>query len=256
LILDDIIDYKKIEVKERKREKPVSVLEYEISKKPKPIGFLKKSENIQLIAELKKASPSKGVIRTDFNPVELAESCVLAGAKALSVLTDEKFFQGSLNYLSSVKETVKVPVLRKDFIIDEYQIIESRANGADAVLLLANVLNLKDMQKFLDLSRGLGLKCLVETHTEDEIKMVLDTDAEIIGINNRDLKTFKVDIGNTERLIKMIPKEKVIISESGISNKNDVKYIQDLGVDGMLVGGSIMSEKNVEDKIVELLKND
>jgi indole-3-glycerol phosphate synthase len=149
-----------------------------------------------------------------------------------------------------------VPVLRKDFIIDEYQIIESRANGADAVLLLANVLNLKDMQKFLDLSRGLGLKCLVETHTEDEIKMVLDTDAEIIGINNRDLKTFKVDIGNTERLIKMIPKEKVIISESGISNKNDVKYIQDLGVDGMLVGGSIMSEKNVEDKIVELLKND
>lgn len=253
MILDDIIDYKKIELKERKKNKPFSVLEKEIERRESPRTFLKKSEKIQLIAELKKASPSKGIIRNDFNPAELAGACEKAGACALSVLTEEGFFKGKLEYLSEVKKTVKIPVLRKDFIIDEYQILETRANGADALLLLANVLKSQIIQRYLDVSKSLGLKCLVEVHTEDELKAVLDTSADIIGINNRDLKTFKVDIKNTGKLITKISKDKVVVAESGISNRADVEYLEKIGVDAMLVGTAIMASSDIDGKIKELL---
>jgi indole-3-glycerol phosphate synthase len=253
LILDEIIDYKKIELAEHKKTRPFKVLEQEISKRPNTRGFLVKKGGIQLIAELKKASPSRGIIRKDFDPDKLSEICENSGASALSVLTDEKFFKGSLDYLSSVRERVDIPLLRKDFIIDEYQILEARAFGADAVLLLANVLKRKEIQKFLDFSRNIGLQCLVETHTEDEIKTVLDSNAEIIGINNRDLKTFIVDIKNTERLIKNIPNNKVIISESGICARKDIEYLEGLKVDAVLIGESIMTSNDVSAKIKELL---
>lgn len=255
MILDEIINYKKIEIEERKKERPIRFLEKEIEKRMPVRGFLKKSEKIRLIAELKKASPSKGIIREDFEPVNLAEDCASAGAAALSVLTDEKYFKGSLKYISLVKEKVNVPILRKDFIIDEYQIIESRAHDADAILLLANVLNFKVIQKYLDLGNDLGLKCLVEIHTEDELKAALDTSAEIIGINNRDLKTFKVDIENTGRLITRIPDDKIVIAESGISKREDVEYLERLGVDAMLVGTAIMASRDIKAKIKELLGN-
>jgi len=253
LILDEIINYKKIEVSENKKRKPFKLLEKEISGRVPTKDFLKKTGKIQLIAELKKASPSKGVIRKDFDPELLAVVCQDSGASALSVLTDEKFFKGSLMYISAVREKVAIPLLRKDFIIDEYQILEARAFGADAILLLANVLKYKEIQKFLSFSNDLGLKCLVETHTEDEIKLVLDTDAEIIGINNRDLYTFNVDIKNTERLIKLLPKNKLVVSESGIGDRKDVVYLENAGVDAILVGESIMASDDVGAKVRELL---
>lgn len=256
MILDDIVAYKKIELKERKNKKSIKELEKEISNQSNTRRFLKKTNNIQLIAELKKASPSKGIIREDFNPIELAKICASSGAHALSVLTDEKFFQGSLDYLVKVKNEVNLPLLRKDFIIDEYQIIESRAYGADCILLIANILKLKEMQKFLSLCKDLSMEVLAEVHTEDELKMVADTDAKIIGINNRDLGTFKVDIKNTEKLITNIPKDKLVISESGIFTRSDMLYLEKLGVGAVLVGEAIMSQEDVGTKIKELLGND
>lgn len=252
MILDEIINYKKIEIAERKKQKPISVLEKEIVNKPKARVFLKKSEKIQLIAELKKASPSKGIIREDFKPVELAKICEEAGASALSILTEEKYFKGKLEYIPLVREAVRLPILRKDFIIDEYQILESRANGADAVLLLANILKPKIIQQFLNLSDDFGMSTIVEVHSEVE----LDVDAKIVGINNRDLRTFRVDIRNTERIISKIPKDKIIISESGISTRKDVEYLQGLGVDAVLVGETIMASRDAGSKIRELLGYD
>lgn len=245
MILDEIVKYKRQEVAIRKKQIPIT------QNGPEPRGFLKKTGKVQLIAELKKASPSMGVIRQDFRPVELAKACVEAGASALSILTDERFFQGSLEYIRSVRGVVDVPILRKDFIIDEYQILEARAWGADAVLLLACVLSPNQMQKFLGLAHNLGLSAIVEVHSEDDLYMDMDT-VEIIGINNRDLKTFKVDIKNTERLISRIPKDKFIISESGIFTKHDVEYLVDLGVDAVLVGEAIMRSPDVGAKVREL----
>lgn len=242
MILDDIIAYKKREVEERKKHRPI------IDKAPAPRGFLKKTGRTQLIAELKKASPSKGIIREDFNPAVLARECVEGGASALSVLTEEGFFQGRLEYIAEAKKTASVPILRKDFIIDEYQILESRAAGADAILLLACILKPKVIQKFLNLAYGLGLAALVEIHSEDE----LDFDARMIGINNRDLRTFKVDVKNTEKLISKIPRDKFIVSESGISNRQDVEYMESLGVDAVLVGEAIMASPDVGGKVREL----
>lgn len=249
MILDEIINYKRIEVTARKKQRPFGILEKEIANKPSPSVFLKKQNKIQLIAELKKRSPSKGIIRADFNPAELARICEGAGASALSVLTEEKFFEGKLEYIQFVKEVVSLPVLRKDFIIDEYQILESCAYGADAILLLANMLKPKIIQQFLNLSRDFGMSAIVEVHTEVE----LGIDADIIGINNRDLRTFKVDIRNTERIIAKIPKDKIIISESGISNRKDVEYLQGLGVDAILVGEAIMASSDIKSKVGELL---
>lgn len=254
MILDEIVNYKKREVEYKKIQKPIKLLEREIAGETR--GFIKKIGKIQLIAEIKKASPSKGIIREDFEPVKLARICVDAGASALSILTEERFFKGSLEYLSSVREVVSVPILRKDFIIDEYQILESRAYGADVILLLVNILRPDSIRQFLDLSDSFGMECLVEIHTLDELKMALDTDAKIIGINNRDLRTFKVDIRNTEMLISKVPSDKIIVSESGIFNRGDVRYLEDLGVDGILVGEAIMSSEDVGGKAKELLGYD
>lgn len=252
MILDEIIEYKKIEVRERKKTRPLNILEREIKNSLNTRGFLKKTGKLQLVAELKKASPSRGIIRKDFDPVSLAKACALSGASALSILTEEYFFKGRLEYLTEVKQIVTLPALRKDFIIDEYQILESRAGGADAILLLACILKPKIIKRFLELSRDFGLEVIVEIHSIEE----LDFDAKMIGINNRDLKTFKVDIRNTERILSKLPKDKFIISESGIANRNDVEYLEKLGVDAMLVGTAIMSVPDVGAKIRELLGYD
>lgn len=245
MILDEIINYKKLEIENKKKQKPIKILEKEIEKSPRPRDFLKKTGKAQLIAELKKASPSRGIIREDFNPSELAKICVENGASALSVLTEERFFQGRLEYIQEVKKMGTVPILRKDFIIDEYQILESRLCGADIILLLACI---SKPQRFIDLAHDLGLETLVEIHSEEE----LDFDAPVIGINNRDLKTFKVDIRNTERLISKIPKNRFIVSESGISSRQDVEYLEGLGVDAVLVGEAIMASPDVGAKVREL----
>lgn len=254
MILDEILHYKQKEIAERKIKVPIGVLEKKIAGKTKSFyKALRGNKDISLIAELKKASPSKGIIREDFKPQDLALLCVGAGASALSVLTDEKFFKGSLDYLELVSKEVPVPVLRKDFIIDEYQITEARAYGADSVLLLANILDEEQIKKFLDLSHKYGMDCLVEVHTQEELARVLNTDAKMVGINNRNLNTFEVDITNTKRLILQIPKEKLIVSESGIFTREDIEYLESLGVGAVLIGEAIMSNPDVAGKIKELL---
>ncbi|MBI2556701.1 MAG: indole-3-glycerol phosphate synthase TrpC, partial [Planctomycetes bacterium] len=219
-----------------------------------PFGAaLKSGTNIRIIAEIKKASPSLGIIREDFNPVEIARIYETNGAAAISVLTDEKFFQGSLSYLTGVKKSVNLPVLRKDFIVDPYQIYEARSAGADAILLIAALLSWEEMQRYLDLASELGMECLVEVHSETELKMVLKTNARIIGINNRDLATFKTDLETTLRLKPMIPAEKIVVSESGIKSRVDVEKLMEEGVDAILVGETLMKSDDISAKLRELL---
>lgn len=196
-------------------------------------------EKIGVIAEIKKASPSKGVIVENFNHCEIADIYEEMKVDAISVLTEENFFQGSISYLKDVSERVSRPVLRKDFIVDEVQLYEAKAFGADAVLLIAGVLKAK-LEYFYAMSKKIGLYSLVEVHDEEELELALKCGAGIIGINNRNLKTFNVDIGTTERLAKHIPADRIVVSESGIEDFEDVKRLKAAGVKGLLIGESFM----------------
>ena len=255
-ILDDIHKHKLTEVAESKRRTPLDTLKERIPKIPAAKSFsaaLKSGANIRIIAEIKKASPSLGVIRKDFHPVEIARIYEVGGAAAISVLTDEKFFQGSLAYLTEVKKTVGLPALRKDFIIDPYQIYEARAAGADAVLLIAAMLSGDEIQDYLALSGELGMECLVEVHSEEELKKVLQTNAHIIGVNNRNLATFVTDMTTTLRLRQMIPDGKIVVSESGIKTRGDVETLLKAGVGAILVGETLMKSQDIYAKLRELL---
>ena len=255
-ILEEIYKHKLSEVAENKRRVSLETLKEQCKKRHRTRSFgtaLKSDTNIRIIAEMKKASPSLGIIREDFNPVEIARIYEASGASAISVLTDEKFFQGSLFYLTEVKKSVNLPILRKDFIIDAYQIYEARSAGADAILLIAALLSKEEMQRFLDLAKELGIDCLVEVHSEAELKKVLQTNAHIIGINNRDLATFKTDMGTTLRLRPMIPAEKIVVSESGIKSRADVEKLMKEGVDAILVGETLMKSDDISTKLRELL---
>ncbi|MBI2469970.1 MAG: indole-3-glycerol phosphate synthase TrpC [Planctomycetes bacterium] len=255
-ILDEIFKYKLCEVAENKKRISIETLKEQCKKRQSAMPFgaaLKSGTNIRIIAEIKKASPSLGIIREDFNPVEIARIYETNGAAAISVLTDEKFFQGSLSYLTGVKKSVNLPVLRKDFIVDPYQIYEARSAGADAILLIAALLSWEEMQRYLDLASELGMECLVEVHSETELKMVLKTNARIIGINNRDLATFKTDLETTLRLKPMIPAEKIVVSESGIKSRVDVEKLMEEGVDAILVGETLMKSDDISAKLRELL---
>lgn len=255
-ILDEIYRYKLLEVAENKKRVPVEVLKKDIQKSrdTKPFGrALKSDAGISIIAEIKKASPSLGIIRDDFDPIGIARLYEAGGASAISVLTDEKFFQGCLSYLTDVKKSVDLPVLRKDFIIDPYQIYEARAAGADAILLIAALLSGEEIQRFLELAEDLGMDCLVEVHSETELQKVLQTNATIVGINNRNLATFKTDLGTTLRLRSMIPGGKIIVSESGIKSREDVKKLIDIGIHAILVGETLMKSKDIPTKLHELL---
>ena len=259
MILDEIIAHKKEELKRLKADFPVKGLiqglKMRIKHLPPTRDFIKavKGKGIKIIAEVKKASPSKGVIRNDFDPIEIARIYEINGASAISVLTEERYFHGHIDHLKEIKEAVSIPVLRKDFIFDEYQIYESRAAGADAVLLIAGILEKKEIDEFLDTSHHLGMSCIVEVHDEDDIEKALSTKAKLIGINNRDLKTFKTDIKTTFNLVTKIPKDRVVISESGINSYNDVDILRRKGVHVFLVGESLMREKDVGKKLKELL---
>jgi len=255
-ILDEIYKHKLSEVAENKRQVSIETLKEQCKKKQKARSFgaeLKSNTNIRIIAEIKKASPSLGIIRKDFNPVDIARIYEAGGAAAISVLTDEKFFQGNLSYLTDVKKSVNLPILRKDFIIDAYQIFEARSAGADAILLIAALLSKEEMQRYLDLAGQLGMDCLVEVHTEAELKKALQTNANIIGINNRDLATFKTDLGTTLRLRPMIPAEKIVVSESGIKSRADVVKLIKEGVGAILVGETLMKSDDISAKLRELL---
>jgi len=211
------------------------------------------STPIRIVAEVKKASPSKGIIREDFDPVEIAKTYEANGASAISILTEEKFFHGSLDYLKKIREVTAIPLLCKDFIFDEYQVYEARVLGADAFLLIAAILDDSKLKELLKTGRGLGMQAVVEVHNLEELKIVLQTEAEIIGINNRDLKTFKTDISATERLIKEIPQDKIVVSESGINTAEDISRLRECGAHAFLIGESLMRERDIAKKLTELL---
>ena len=210
---------------------------------------------IRLIAELKKASPSKGIIRPVFDPAEIASLYERKRVSAVSVLTEEDFFQGSLSYLRTVRDVASMPILRKDFIFDAYQIYESKAHRADALLLIAAALERNQAQEYLHLAGELRLGVLFEVHNEEDLEKALLVKAEIIGINNRDLKTLKIDLSTTLRLKKEIPEDRIVVSESGIRNRDDVVTLMDAGVAAILVGTSLMAAKNIGAKIDELMGN-
>lgn len=208
-----------------------------------------------IIAEVKKGSPSKGIIRVDFDPMDISSTYQENGATCLSILTDEKFFMGHIGYLSVIRETVSIPLLRKDFICDPYQIYESRAAGADAILLIAAMLDLNQIGDFYSIARENQLDVLLEVHNEAEMETALMTDCKLIGVNNRDLHTFVTDLGTTGRLAKMLPSDRFLVSESGINSRADIVRLEDDGAKAFLIGESIMREKDIGAKLSELLAN-
>ena len=212
-------------------------------------------DSIALIAEVKKASPSAGVICENFDPVKIAKEYEAAGASCLSVLTDKKFFRGSLDYLRQVRAAVKLPLLRKDFIIDERQILEAVEWGADAILLIATILSDGQLQKFHSLAIEAGIAALVEVHDEEELERALKISPQLIGVNNRDLKTFKVDLATTEKLAKKIGAETILVAESGIHNRTDVERLKKCGASAILVGESLLRGGDIKSKIHELIGN-
>lgn len=214
---------------------------------------ISKRADINLIGEIKKASPSRGVIRKDFNPVEIAKVYQVCGVSAISVLTEEIYFLGSLNYINKIKRACTLPILRKDFIVDEYQIYESCYYGADAILLIADILSTEEIIKFKDIALSLNMDSLVEAHSEEDLDKVIKADADIIGINNRDLHTFKLNLKTAENLINLVPKGKIIIVESGIKSNSDLMFYKSLGANAVLIGEAFMEAENVGAKVKEVL---
>jgi indole-3-glycerol phosphate synthase len=213
-----------------------------------PRGFRKAIESgrpLALIAELKRASPSAGIIREDFDPASIAREYEKGGASCLSVLTDEQFFQGSLEDLRQARGASSLPVLRKDFILDDIQVTEARAWGADSILLIVACLEEPQLALMLNKARALGMDVLVEVHTEKELKMALSVGADMIGINNRDLRTFEVSLETTQRLASMVPEDVVLVAESGIGNRADCEKMKRCGVDAVLVGEALMRSADI-----------
>lgn len=215
---------------------------------------ISRPHQINLIAELKKASPSRGIIRGDFHPVQIALTYQAQGAGAISVLTDERFFEGRLEYLKEVKERVTLPLLRKDFIIDEYQVYESAVWGADAILLIADILTVEELKRYYELAKNLGMDVICEVHNEEDLQKAIDSGSGIIGINNRDLHSFKVDIETTQRLVRLIPENKVKVSESGIKTYENVMFLKSLGINAVLIGEAFMDAEDIAAKMREIMR--
>lgn len=257
-ILDDIVATKRQEIAAAKARRSETDLRAEIAAAGPPRDFLCALRGpgrgpVRLIAEVKKASPSKGVIRAEFRPVEIAQTYQTHGASCLSVLTDESYFQGSLDYLRQIRAAVDLPVLRKDFILDHYQILEARAAGADAVLLIAECLDDESLSTLYDAIVQLGMTPLVELYEPANLSRVLAIGAQLIGINNRDLRTFHTDLDHTLRLRRQIPADRVVVGESGIRTFADVQRLAAAGVDAMLVGETLMRHPDIGPAVDELL---
>ena len=260
-ILDRIVSHKQQEVAQRKESLPLVRLKQQFA--PPPQNFLHglrcNSHKPAIIAEVKKASPSKGVIRADFNPVEIAQAYERGGASCISVLTDEEFFQGSFENLRLVRSSVTLPLLCKEFIIDPYQIYLARVNGADAVLLIAAILSDQTLIDFLEITRYLGMTALVEVHTSAELDRVLTLPkVQLIGINNRNLEDFSVDLATTKRLLtqrkqKLQDLDISIVSESGLYTRSDLTFVAQTGAEAVLIGESLVKQSNIEEAIKTLL---
>ena len=244
MILDDIVAYKRDELVARKRRVSLARLKDRALYRAAPPDFLdalKTRTGRRIIAEVKKASPSKGVIRADFDPLDIASGYHTAGAAAVSVLTDKKFFQGSLEYLSSIRSRVPIPLLRKDFLFDEYQVHEARAFGASAILLIVAILDDSRLADLAQLASALGMDCLIEVHDERERDRALAAGATLLGINNRDLRTFDTTIETTERLVPGIPNDVFVVSESGLSSAAQLARLEAQGVGAFLIGETCMA---------------
>lgn len=254
--LDKIVAAKRGQIAADRQRVPEAELRRRLAEAPAPRDFfaaLAAPGPIKLIAEVKKASPSAGVIRADFDPVKIAETYVRHGASCLSVLTDEPFFQGRLEYLTAVRAAVAAPVLRKDFILDSYQLLEARAAGADAVLLIAECLDDCQLRKLHNETIELGMTPLVELYQRENLPRVLEAGATLVGVNNRDLRTFTVDLEHSLRLREAVPAHCVMVSESGIKTRADVERLQAAGIEAMLVGESLMRESDIGAAVSRLL---
>jgi indole-3-glycerol phosphate synthase len=269
-ILDQIVATKREEIARAKAAVPIDRLVDRLADAPPVRDFFaalmpcsaqtqrakavgRSETTVKLIAEVKKASPSKGIIRADFHPVEIARAYQSGGAACLSVLTDETYFQGSLDYLRQIRAAVEIPILRKDFILDTYQLIEARAAGADAVLLIAECLDDCHLRKLHNEALDLNL---TEFYDPENLPRVLEAGAQLIGVNNRDLRSFQVDLDHTIRLRDKIPLDCVVVAESGIDTHADVLRLQAAGVDAMLVGESLMRQPNISSAVRRLLGTD
>jgi len=247
-ILDKIVATKRGETERAKSAVPESELRARLADAPRVRDFftpLAAGGPIRLIAEVKKASPSAGIIRADFDPVAIAKIYEAHGAACISVLTDEPYFQGRLEYLAQIREAVELPVLRKDFILDTYQVVEARVAGADAVLLIAECLDDCNLRKLFNEACVLGMTPLVELYEPSNLQRVFDAGATLIGVNNRNLHTFEVDLGHTIRMRERVPDECVLVGESGIKTRDDVMRLESAGVDAMLVGESLTRETDI-----------
>lgn len=258
-VLRKICDDKLSHVIQQKNLFPEDKLIDKLSSVAAPKGFIKAikakiaSGQNAVIAEAKKASPSNGIIRKNFDPCDIAKSFEKGGAACISVLTDEKYFHGNDSYIKLVNEACKLPVLRKDFILDSYQVTESRYLGADCILLIMAALDDITAKKIESRAFALGMDVLIEVHNEEELKRALNLNSRLIGINNRNLKTLKIDLNTTEKLISMIPENYIIVTESGIDSFEDVQKMNRLGIHTFLIGSSLMKEENIEKKLSELL---
>ena len=255
-MLEKIVAKTEERLVESKRNKPLSQLKEEVSKldinDDFPFKEALKDPEIAIIAEVKKASPSKGLIAEDFDYIKIAKDYEQAGASAISVLTEPYFFKGSNDYLKEIAENVSIPILRKDFTIDEYMIWEAKSLGASAILLIVSILDDVQLKRYLDLAHDLGLSAIVETHDEDEIRTAIGAGAEIIGVNNRNLADFTVDINNSVNLRRLVSDDVLFISESGIKTAEDVRRLKENNVDAVLIGETLMRSDDKKSMILEL----
>lgn len=256
MILDEIVAYKRRRLEEQKRRVPLASLKERVATVEPARDFLvalRVPPGVSLIAEVKRASPSQGLLRTDFDPLALARAYERGGAVAISVLTDERFFQGSLEDLFRIRQGTSLPLLAKDFTLEAYQIYQARVHGADAILLIVAILDDESLARLFDLAHSLGMTALIEVHDEGELNRALALGPGLIGINNRNLRDFSLDLSLTLRLRPLIPPEVVVVSESGIDSRQDVERLQAAAVDAILVGEALMRAEDVEGKVRSLL---
>ncbi len=257
MILDSILEQRAVQLEHEKRVCPFDEMRQRAAvqlEKRKPLSLKKalKRDTLSCICEVKKASPSKGLICADFHPVETAIAYESAGANAISCLTEEHYFQGSSTYLSAIREKVQIPILRKDFLTEPYQIYEAAALGADAVLLIAAILDFAQMQELYTLTDSLGMEALVEVHNEQEIEKISPLHPEILGVNNRDLKTFTVDLSTVSKMKPFAPADAVFVSESGIRTNEDMRAVRKSGADAVLIGETLMRSDDIAASLARL----
>lgn len=258
MILDEILKQTRELVAKKEKEYPFDWLGRSLAYNPYMPRDVKKvlasepNNPYKIIAEIKKASPSKGIIREDFEPIEIAKEYELGGADAISILTEPHFFLGNIEYISQVRRYVPMPILRKDFIISKYQLLEALVYGADFVLLIAAALSTKELKELLEYTRYLGMEALIEIHDKEDLKKAIFAGADIIGINHRNLHTFEMDMKLCERLIPLIPNGKIIVAESGITDHETIKWLNSIGVDAFLIGEHFMRQEDIANEVKRL----